>query len=276
MTAQTTGTTKTAEHANAIRFRRSNTAFETGDVATLHELWSPDITWIENGNNPLAGTHRGFDNVLTTLTEGVGMLDAFAMSLEEVYADDEMSVGLYLMAFTKGGRTAITRAALAAQIVDGRATTVNAVNMNQAGIDAVMGGTVALPEQGQSTEHVNAVRSRKAFDAFLAGDMAGLREWWSDDIVWSEGGHNRFAGTRRGFDTVMAMLGETIGAFGPEFTLHLDGVAADDVCAVARFTSYYGKNLIDRSVMVSYLEGGKVARVHTINANQAALDAVIG
>jgi len=276
MSAQTTKTTTPVEHANAVRFRRSNTAFETGDVATLHELWSPDITWIEGGNTPLAGTHRGFDNVLSTLTDGIGMLDAFAMTLEEVYADDDMSVGLYTMAFTKGGRTAITRAALAAQIVDGRATTVNAVNMNQAAVDAVMGGTVALPEQGQSTEHVNAVRNRQAFKAFQAGDISGLHAFWSDDIVWTEHGNNRFAGTHRGFDATMAMIGEVGTAIGPDWSLRLDGVAADDDCSIARFTGYYSKNVIDSFVMVSYLDKGKATRVHVINANQAALDAILG
>lgn len=275
MSAQTTSTTTPVEHANAVRFRRGNTAFETGDVAALQELWSPDITWTEGGNNPFAGTHRGFDDVMTMLSEGVAALDAFAMTLDEVYADDEMSVGLYTMAFTKGGRTAITRAALAGQVVDGRVTTVNAVNMNQAGIDAVMGGTVQLPEQGVGSEHVNAVRNRQAFEAFQAGNIAGLHEFWADDIVWTEHGNNRFAGTRRGFDATMAMIGDVAAAIGPEWTLRLDGVAADDVCSIARFTGYYSKNIIDTFVMVSYLKDGKATRVHVINGNQAAVDSVL-
>lgn len=274
--ATTTRSTTAVEHPNATRMRRASTAFETSDVAALRELWAPDITWTEGGANPLAGTYRGFDDVLAALTGGLGTLDAFAMSLDEVYADDTMGVSLYTMAFTKGGRTAISRAAIAAQIQADKATSVNVVNTNQPGIDAVMGGTVALPEQGAPAEHPNVLRTRQAVETFQAGDLEGLREWWADDIEWTEQGNNRLAGTHRGIDAVVAMLGEVSTIVGPEFTVRLDGVAADEACSVSRFTGYYSKNVIDPFVMVSYLEGGKVTRAHIINANQAAVDAIIG
>jgi uncharacterized protein len=49
---------------NAALVRRGYEAFSRADMATLQELFAPDIKWHTNGRNHLAGTFEGIDNVL--------------------------------------------------------------------------------------------------------------------------------------------------------------------------------------------------------------------
>ena len=43
------------------------------------------------------------------------------------------------------------------------------------------------------SEHPNVARMREGYEAFAKGDLDTLRQQWTDDIVWHEGGHTDLA-----------------------------------------------------------------------------------
>jgi len=59
-TAQTSST----EHPNVVIIKRYYEAYGKGDVATVREIFAPDIVWWIPGHHPLSGPKRGPDEVL--------------------------------------------------------------------------------------------------------------------------------------------------------------------------------------------------------------------
>lgn len=55
--------TSSAEHPNVAIIKRYYDAYGKGDLATVREIFVPDITWTVPGHHPLAGTKRGVDEV---------------------------------------------------------------------------------------------------------------------------------------------------------------------------------------------------------------------
>lgn len=59
-TAQTSNT----EHPNVAIIKRYYEAYAKGDVATVREIFAPDIVWRIPGHHPLSGAKRGANEVL--------------------------------------------------------------------------------------------------------------------------------------------------------------------------------------------------------------------
>ena len=55
--------TSSTDHPNVAIIKRYYDAYGKGDLATVREIFAPDITWIIPGHHPLAGTKRGADEV---------------------------------------------------------------------------------------------------------------------------------------------------------------------------------------------------------------------
>lgn len=60
--AATTNTTQ--DHPNVAIIKRYYEAYGKGDVATVREIFAPDIIWRIPGHHPLSGAKRGADEVL--------------------------------------------------------------------------------------------------------------------------------------------------------------------------------------------------------------------
>jgi ketosteroid isomerase-like protein len=77
--------------------------------------------------------------------------------------------------------------------------------------------------------HPNAEVARRAYHAFLAGDMATMSELMSDDIVWHSPGSNPLSGTYRGKEEVFGFFAKMAElSDGPmEMDIH-DILAGDD------------------------------------------------
>lgn len=60
--AATTNTTQ--DHPNVAIIKRYYEAYGKGDVATVREIFAPDIVWRIPGHHPLSGAKRGADEVL--------------------------------------------------------------------------------------------------------------------------------------------------------------------------------------------------------------------
>lgn len=56
--------TPSTEHPNVAIVQRYYQAYGSGDLATVREIFAPNITWTIPGHHPLAGTKRGVDEVL--------------------------------------------------------------------------------------------------------------------------------------------------------------------------------------------------------------------
>jgi ketosteroid isomerase-like protein len=109
--------------------------------------------------------------------------------------------------------------------------------------------------------HPNEDLVRKGYEAFAAGDMATLNEFFSDDVVWHTPGRSELSGTFRGKDEVFANLQKNMELTGGTFRLDIHAILADDEHAVTLLTAMgerEGKTLHDNTVQVFHIKDGKV------------------
>ena len=132
----------TAEHPNALRMRESFAAFARGDLETVRQNMTADVVWTNAGTSPLAGTHRGWDEVLamfvrlTEITEGT-----FGIDLVSVLADDLHSVAIYDSTATIQGVTGTDRTVLVDELdANGKVRAVHLMAYDQATADARLSG----------------------------------------------------------------------------------------------------------------------------------------
>jgi uncharacterized protein len=103
-------------------------------------------------------------------------------------------------------------------------------------------------------EHPNAAMTRRALDAFNAGDYEAMGELLADDVVWHEIG---LAEPRRG----KAALMSAGGAADYQVTAKLHDVVANDdhvVALVEATATRNGKTLTYRTAEITHVRDGKV------------------
>lgn len=95
-----------AEHPNVQRMRDAYDAFAKGDLATLQEIWAPDLQWYVPGHTDMAGTYEGVPAVLGFLQQSLersgGSLRAEPLSF---FANDGFGVAVVRQTATRGDRT---------------------------------------------------------------------------------------------------------------------------------------------------------------------------
>jgi len=110
-------------HPNEELVRRGYQAFDTGDMATLDELFADDIVWHVPGRNQLSGTYRGKQEVfgnfmkLAELTGG-----SFKLDIHTILADDEHAVVLVTATGEHDGKTLSDNSVQIFHIKDGKVT----------------------------------------------------------------------------------------------------------------------------------------------------------
>lgn len=123
--------------------------------------------------------------------------------------------------------------------------------------------------------HPNAEIARRAYDAFLSGDMAAIGELMSDDIVWHSPGTSQLSGTYRGKEEVFgffAKIGEL--ADGPmEMRFH-DVLASDDhvVSLLEAVASRNGNRLENRAVHIMHIGDGQITEFWNFPEDLGAAD----
>ena len=125
---------------NAALVRRGYEAFNVGDLATLTELLSEDVTFYQPGASPVSGDHRGRDEVLAyfgQLHERSG--GTFRVEVENLYASDRQAVAIHRATGSRNGAALDTRTALVFELDAGRVIAFNAVQEDQAAWDAFFG-----------------------------------------------------------------------------------------------------------------------------------------
>jgi len=79
----------------------------------------------------------------------------------------------------------------------------------------------------------NIALFHQAHEAFERGDTEAMRDWFADDFVWHEPGHNPLSGDYRGADEVFGLFGRIAKATDGHFDTHLVDVLANNTNLVA-------------------------------------------
>jgi ketosteroid isomerase-like protein len=120
------------EHPNAALVRRSYEAFNTGDLAALTGLLSPDVSLLQPGRSTVSGLYKGRDAVfgwfgaLAAATGGT-----FRAELVDLYPNDTQVVAVNKATGTRGDATLSTDPALVFELSDGVVTAVTVHQKHQ-------------------------------------------------------------------------------------------------------------------------------------------------
>ena len=124
-------------------------------------------------------------------------------------------------------------------------------------------------------QHPNVGLLRNGYEAFAKGDMATIRDLWSEDIVWHVPGNNLLAGEHRGRDAVFAAVAKLAQLSGGTLSVELHDVLANDEHAVALIRptgSRQGKQLNKPEIHVYHISNGKVTEWWSFFQDQRATD----
>lgn len=123
--------------------------------------------------------------------------------------------------------------------------------------------------------HPNEALIRAGYDAFVAGDLAGVAAFLHEDVVWHVGGTSPLSGEYKGHGELMALFGR-LAAYtdGSISIVARDILTSDDhVIVLTRMTGRRGdRKLEDDGVAVFRIAGGKAAEVWVFAENQGAMD----
>ena len=108
------------KHPNRIIAERAWEAVATSDVASLQELWAPDIVWHVTARNPWTGDHVGTDAVLDYLAEVGEAGEAYDAGLVDVLVSDDRVLLVCTVNARRSGRTVDTQQCMLARIADGK------------------------------------------------------------------------------------------------------------------------------------------------------------
>jgi uncharacterized protein len=110
-------------HPNEDLVRRGYEAFGKGDIQTLNELFADDIVWHSGGRNPLAGDHKGKDQVFQLFQQTQELSGGtFRLELHDILANDEHAVVLAEAHAERQGKTLDDRGVNVFHIKDGKVT----------------------------------------------------------------------------------------------------------------------------------------------------------
>jgi uncharacterized protein len=108
-------------HPSEELIRRGFEAFSKGDAEAFAALLADDVVFHFPGRGPLAGDHRGKDQVLATVAKQAELTGGtFRVELHDVLANDEHAVALNVARAERGGRSWEDNAVLVFHIRDGK------------------------------------------------------------------------------------------------------------------------------------------------------------
>ncbi len=110
--------------------------------------------------------------------------------------------------------------------------------------------------------HPNEQMIREAYAAFGRGDLEGYWSVCTDDFTFNVPGRNQMAGSYRGKEEFLRLVGKLMELCGGQFEEEVHDVLANDehgvVLAIHRF-SREGKPKEYRTAHVYHIRGGKLA-----------------
>ena len=124
--------------------------------------------------------------------------------------------------------------------------------------------------------HPNTEIVRRAYDAFLTGDMETMGALMSNDIVWHAAGNNALSGTYSGKEEVFGFFGKIGEMLDGPMQMDIHDVLANDDHAVTLLTAKAsrGGNSVDlRAVHIVHVADGQLTEFWNFQEDQAATDA---
>jgi ketosteroid isomerase-like protein len=110
-------------HPNEDLVRRGYAAFQSGDMATLNELFADDIVWHAPGRNQLSGDFRGSEAVLGVFQKTFELTGgSFKLDIHDVLANDTHAVVLVHAAAQRDGKTLDDNSVQVFHISEGKVT----------------------------------------------------------------------------------------------------------------------------------------------------------
>jgi len=125
----------------------------------------------------------------------------------------------------------------------------------------------------------NEEMARKGYKAFEEGDVETVMQIFADDIVWHVPGKSSLAGTYRGKQQVMEMLGKYMALYDSQETELHDLLASDEhtVALINVKLTRGGKTLDAKAVDVMHPDSeGRLKEFWRFGEDQAAFDEFIG
>src|SRR5437867_1312142 len=108
-------------HPNEELFQQIFDAFSNGDMDLFASLLPDDAVFHFPGRGPLAGDHRGKDQVLAVLAKQTELTGGtFRMERHDILANDEHAVALVMVRAERGGKTWEDNAVLVSHFKDGK------------------------------------------------------------------------------------------------------------------------------------------------------------
>ena len=108
---------------NVELVRRGYEAFNTGDMASLSEMFAEDAVWYAAGSGVLSGTRQGRDAILAFFGElGARTQGQFQANLKDVIGGENYTVAIQQTQATSGGKTLDVATVITYAIRDGKIT----------------------------------------------------------------------------------------------------------------------------------------------------------
>lgn len=252
-----------AEHPNAGLIRKGYQAFSVGDMATLSELFAKDILWHEPGgaSTPLAGDYKGQEAVFTMFGQLIELTSDFAVTLDEVIADDRQVVTVHTTSARRGSTTYRSREAIVFHMLDGKVTDAWHTVPDLEAYDMFWAATKEMTVVEQ-----NIANARRGYEAFSAGDFETLRELLAEDVVWHVKGGTPLDGDYVGYDEVFGFFASIYQETGGTLNIDVHDILAneDHVTILCNITATRnGITSAEQSVQVMHVRDGRVTECFT-------------
>jgi hypothetical protein len=115
----TTGTD--GVHPNVTFVVEAHARLKEGDMAAIHDMFAPDITWHEFGSSPLAGSYVGREDVMAFWKRYFTAAGAgFRQDIVSIMANDDYVSSIVELAGMKSGATLSQTAVDVMRMVDGK------------------------------------------------------------------------------------------------------------------------------------------------------------
>jgi uncharacterized protein len=108
------------DHPNAHMLHDAHAAFKSGDVDALFAVMADDVVWHVPGNNALAGTYRGRDEILRNFGMLQAAVDAYWAHPLDYFGSDDHAVLIAEVRARKGDRTLETKEAMTWHVENGK------------------------------------------------------------------------------------------------------------------------------------------------------------
>ncbi len=127
--------------------------------------------------------------------------------------------------------------------------------------------------------HENEILVREGYDAFIRGDLDGVKGLLDPDVLWHVGGSSPFAGVYKGHDELMGLIGRLFEMTAGTISISARDILANDdhVIVLTTMKAQRGEHILDDDgVAIFKIRDGKAVEVWAFAENQGAMDEFFG